>query len=177
MSNRLGHMAVVRSQFINTHIPEQAERLVSVVAYEPLEDVPGPEGSRPLRLLPVPEFIHVIAEVPDGPPAHMVWRRVGYKFRKAVGPERIEAEWHRTKSHLELILPPPDQEEEKKPATVSEKPPEPHPREKLLPFEPEKILRDYYVAEDESGRRFWLFRQGAYGFETPPRWYLHGFFA
>jgi protein ImuB len=38
--------------------------------------------------------------------------------------------------------------------------------------------RDYYRVEDESGRRFWLYRDGLYG-ERPqaPRWYLHGLFA
>lgn len=38
-------------------------------------------------------------------------------------------------------------------------------------------VRDYYRVEDEEGRRFWLFRAGAYGEEPPPRWYLHGLFA
>lgn len=45
--------------------------------------------------------------------------------------------------------------------------------------------RDYYRAEDQEGRRFWLFREGLYAFggapggraTTPPRWYLHGIFA
>lgn len=37
--------------------------------------------------------------------------------------------------------------------------------------------RDYYVVEDEAGRRFWLFREGQYGAEPPPRWYVHGVFA
>ena len=32
--------------------------------------------------------------------------------------------------------------------------------------------RDYYVVEDEEGRRFWLCRQG-----VPGRWFLHGIFA
>jgi protein ImuB len=36
--------------------------------------------------------------------------------------------------------------------------------------------RDYYLVEDELGRRFWLFREGLYGGPTPPRWYLHGIF-
>ena len=49
---------------------------------------------RPLRLLPQPEPIDVLmAEVPDGPPAGMIWRRVRYRFLKASGPERIGAEW------------------------------------------------------------------------------------
>lgn len=37
--------------------------------------------------------------------------------------------------------------------------------------------RDYYVVEDEAGRRFWLYREGLYGAEPAPRWYLHGIFA
>lgn len=36
--------------------------------------------------------------------------------------------------------------------------------------------RDYYRIEDEEGRRYWLFREGFYGAETPA-WYLHGLFA
>lgn len=39
-------------------------------------------------------------------------------------------------------------------------------------------LRDYYRVEDETGRRFWLYRLGLYRPEAPPpRWFLHGIFA
>jgi protein ImuB len=44
-------------------------------------------------------------------------------------------------------------------------------------FEAEATTRDYFIAEDEAGRRFWLFRRGLYGGSAPPQWYLHGFFA
>ncbi|MFT4092022.1 MAG: DNA polymerase Y family protein [Niabella sp.] len=37
--------------------------------------------------------------------------------------------------------------------------------------------RDYYVVEDETGKRYWIFRMGHYTGKNPPRWYLHGFFA
>jgi len=37
--------------------------------------------------------------------------------------------------------------------------------------------RDYYRVEDAAGRRFWLFRQGLYGDEAQPRWFIHGLFA
>jgi protein ImuB len=38
--------------------------------------------------------------------------------------------------------------------------------------------RDYFRVEDESGHRFWLFREGLYGYETSaPRWFMHGVFA
>lgn len=40
----------------------------------------------------------------------------------------------------------------------------------------EEPTRDYYRVEDRQGRRLWLFRQGLYGDETPPRWFIHGVF-
>ena len=40
----------------------------------------------------------------------------------------------------------------------------------------EGVHRDYYVVEDEQGRRYWVFRSGHYADETST-WYLHGFFA
>ncbi len=36
--------------------------------------------------------------------------------------------------------------------------------------------RDYYILEDEQGRRYWIFRAGHYN-EEKSSWYLHGFFA
>jgi protein ImuB len=44
-------------------------------------------------------------------------------------------------------------------------------------FEEGGATRDYYIAEDDGGRRFWLFRLGLFGIAPQPRWYLHGFFA
>ncbi|MEP1443059.1 MAG: DUF6504 family protein [Hyphomicrobiales bacterium] len=41
-----------------------------------------------------------------------------------------------------------------------------------------RFTRDYYRIEDESGRRFWLYRDGLYGEErADPKWYVHGLFA
>ena len=37
--------------------------------------------------------------------------------------------------------------------------------------------RDYYRLEDETGRRFWVYRAGLYQPEIPVHWFLHGFFA
>lgn len=37
--------------------------------------------------------------------------------------------------------------------------------------------RDYFRVEDEAGRRYWLYREGRYGAERPPRWYMQGMFA
>ncbi|MBX7459708.1 DUF6504 family protein [Qipengyuania huizhouensis] len=40
-------------------------------------------------------------------------------------------------------------------------------------------LRDYYRIEDETGRRYWIYRYGLIedGRGGPPDWYMHGFFA
>ena len=42
-----------------------------------------------------------------------------------------------------------------------------------------KPPRDYYVVEDEGGRRFWLFREGIYGdpLAPSPAWFMHGLLA
>lgn len=34
--------------------------------------------------------------------------------------------------------------------------------------------RDYYVVEDDAGRRFWLYRDGLYRGSHPPKWFVHG---
>ena len=39
--------------------------------------------------------------------------------------------------------------------------------------------RDYYIVEDELGRRYWLYREGLYGEagSKQPQWFVHGLFA
>lgn len=46
-------------------------------------------------MLARPELIDVIADVPDGPPASFIWRRVERRVARAEGPERIAPEWWR----------------------------------------------------------------------------------
>lgn len=40
----------------------------------------------------------------------------------------------------------------------------------------EDETRDYYRVEDQAGYRFWIFRQGFYGQECAPGWFMHGLF-
>lgn len=175
MSSRLGARSVVRSVFVDTHIPERAVRLEPVIVAGPNDPSaqPDPEQVRPLRLLPTPESIRVIAEVPDGPPMVMIWRRVSYRFVKADGPVRLKAEWNRSGERLELAPPlTPEQLEElkkqgKRPPYVAN----------LQLFGIPETIRDYYIAEDADGRRFWVFRLGLYGWSAGPSWYLQGFFS
>jgi protein ImuB len=41
---------------------------------------------------------------------------------------------------------------------------------------PDTRTRDYYRVEDKDGRRFWLYREGFFGGDEAPRWFLHGLF-
>ena len=163
MASRLGSEAVVRMKFVNTHIPERAaafEPTISRTLDDPLAE-PNTVIPRPLKLLPQPEPIDVLmAEVPDGPPGGMIWRRVRYRFPKASGPERIGAEWWNSDGL---------------PASTRKLEDEGPPLARL--FEHGRVTRDYFVVEDDEGRHFWLFREGLYERNVTPAWFLHGVFA
>jgi protein ImuB len=157
--NRLGGAAVLRLQSAASHIPERADGLHSV--FVPNETSAAMVLSRPVTaprpplILPTPEPIRVVADVPEGPPARFVWRRLAHKVVRHEGPERIAGEWWR-------MLRPPGAVGEDEPLI-----PSPHPR-------------DYYRLEDEQGCIYWVFRHGRYqdlDAADPPRWYLHGVFA
>lgn len=186
MSNRLGATALMRSKFVNTHIPERAIKLEPVVARtdDDPEATPDQALVRPLRLLPSPEAIEVIAEVPDGPPMRMTWRRIGYRIAKASCPERIDAEWWRSGKNLAVILPSQKRDKRGDPhddgqtdKKAKQLPKKPEHISKLEAFDPMQVTRDYYVIEDDGGRRFWVFRLGLFGTAETPRWFMHGFFA
>lgn len=173
IASRLGPLAVTRSRFVNSHIPEKAVVLEPVLARQPDDPaaMPDPTRPRPLRLLPRPEPIEVMAEVPDAPPLRMRWRGVGYRFSKASGPERIGREWWGPDFALVAEVAPQAADN-----AVSNRDEEQKPDEAGSVRNP-IAARDYYVAEDEAGRRFWLFRAGLYEGSDLPRWYLHGLFA
>jgi protein ImuB len=101
LSARLGGARVRRLIAQDSHIPELAA--VSLPAQIKSEDngwaafrrYRGEQGigPRPLRLLPKPEPIKAIAEVPDGPPQRFWWRNALHEVVAAEGPERIERVW------------------------------------------------------------------------------------
>ncbi|KKB85657.1 hypothetical protein VW29_06460 [Devosia limi DSM 17137] len=172
VSSRLGPLAVVRSKFVNTHIPERAVKLEPVIARtaDDPHAAPDPTRLRPLRLLPAPEPITVFAQVPDGPPNSMVWRRVSYKFVKASGPERLATEWWRAGRQLQLLGS--DNHQKGDDVTAAQE----ALSEQSPAYREGQYSRDYYIAEDSSGRRFWLFRQGLFGYASQLDWYMQGFF-
>ncbi len=151
LSGRLGADNVRRFIPRDTHLPERVQASVPALS----DRNPGNHANwraarpRPPRLLSRPEEIEAVAPVPDDPPVMFRWRGRPHRILRAEGPERIAPEWWRK--------PPPDS------SGVA-----------VLDDE----TRDYYRVEDADGQRFWLYRAGLYDgdMETPPRWFLHGFF-
>lgn len=94
LSVRLGEQAVLMTAYRQSHVPERSEALAAfdtrLMQAPPDAPVTGP---RPLRLFSPPEHVEVVAEVPDGPPVRLIWRRVLRKIVRADGPERIAPEW------------------------------------------------------------------------------------
>ncbi|GGF12160.1 protein ImuB [Aliidongia dinghuensis] len=150
LANRLGARNVLGLVPVDSHLPERAARLVSLLdgrSRQPGGKQPDwtSRQPRPIRLLAHPDPIEVMAPVPDDPPLMFRWRRVPHRVRRAEGPERIALEWwHEPPIGAEGA------------GTDG--------------------IRDYYRVEDEAGRRFWLYRRGLYRPEVPPAWFLHGFF-
>jgi protein ImuB len=156
--NRFGSSAVTVLEPRASHIPERAE--IRVPALEAVDAVNAsrpvsasspsfPKGAlRPAFVLPRPEPIEVIAEVPDGPPAQFIWRRVERRVARAEGPERIAPEWWNA-----LYL------------GESQKTPRPRDYYKIEDHDGAAywvFRHGLYAGEDVSGR---------------PTWFMHGLFA
>ena len=88
--NRLGSR-IWRVAPHDSHIPELAVRRAPVTA-RPVP-WPKPRHPRPVKLLPRPEPITAIAQVPDDPPAQFIWEGKIHRVRWATGPERIARDW------------------------------------------------------------------------------------
>lgn len=166
LSNRLGRSRVLRLLPSESHVPERAQVRVPALSAGAVGGGPPEAGAigrapRPAILLPRPEPVLVLAEVPDGPPIRFTWRRIGRRVARAEGPERIGPEWWRDIGRSV------DGPEGPVPA-VAARP------------------RDYYRIEDEHGGRYWMFRDGLFTRsdadedvvepDAPPRWFMHGVF-
>jgi protein ImuB len=94
--NRLSAASVHKLARHASHIPERAR---SRAAYgDPVSAKlrslkPPTLPRRPLLLLPRPEPATAIAEVPDGAPRKLTWRRKVRNITRSSGPERIAPEW------------------------------------------------------------------------------------
>lgn len=99
LATRFGVTRILCFHPQDTHIPEAsavtvpAQFAVSAAASWQRMRISGEPPQRPLRLFEKPEPVEVMADVPDGPPAHFRWRRVLHRVIRAEGPERIAMEW------------------------------------------------------------------------------------
>jgi len=108
-ANKFGPQAVGQLIPNESHIPERSETYV-LPGDKKLKSADWPsflktlQGAnylgRPIMLLPRPEPITAIAEVPDGPPVVFEWRRLKCRIAQAEGPERISPEWWSRKHEL-----------------------------------------------------------------------------
>ena len=114
LANRIGEAKLWRTRPLESDVPERA------VATLPPLDTPDraapalkpddirrldiraaidpwhPRWPRPVRLLRRPERIdHVVAELPDRPPARFTWRGTTHRIVRGDGPERVFGEWWR----------------------------------------------------------------------------------
>ena len=98
LQTRLGAGAVVELKPVDSHIPERAVMMTPAFTHASRHH--GTENwmaqqPRPVRLLPCPELIDVIAPVLDDPPFVFRWRKVSHRVARSEGPERIAPEWWR----------------------------------------------------------------------------------
>ncbi|MEM9357884.1 MAG: DNA polymerase Y family protein [Pseudomonadota bacterium] len=175
LTNRLGRAAVFQLDRVQSHIPERAQRRIFSFSQRQ-EKYQTTYRKRPPFLLAAPEMITVMAEVPEGPPARFTWRRVMHRILKAQGPERIAPEWWRSLgSYAPRRCSTTDGVEESGISDESGRAPQT--TKQRLPSKP--LIRDYYILEDDSGARYWVFRSGLYQREAEdgaPTWYMHGLF-
>jgi len=92
VDNHDGTDTVFKTAPAESHIPERACRTVTIEDNHDWADTPT-KPVRPFRLLPRPEQIQVMAEIPEGPPLTFTWRKVPRRIVHAEGPERIAPEW------------------------------------------------------------------------------------
>lgn len=163
LTNRLGADAVVRLTERQSHVPEHAGITVAAARSAPAEPVTPPAGRGERPLRLFPKPFLIEAVAPVPDGPPVLFR------------------WRRVLHRIARAEGP----ERIAPEWW---------RTSLAWMTPwEETTRDYYRVEDESGRRFWVYREGLYPLATAPaqdeeggepflpgmtpRWFVHGLFA
>lgn len=95
LTNRLGADAVLRAECVPERVPEET------VSYQPWHNASSKpqtvshtaDGAWPLRLLPLPEEVHVFRAGSEGAPLSFHWQQCEHRVIRNWGPERIESTW------------------------------------------------------------------------------------
>lgn len=150
LSARLGGQRILVARMNDTHMPERAYSLRPALHAQkgPSEDVSPP-----------------VCTLPGDPPARPIKLFQPPQLVMATSelPDNppVLFQWRRV-AHRIRLAEGPERIEPEWWLSIGMQPP---------------LCRDYYRVEDENGQRFWLFREGLYDGESPPRWFLHGLFA
>lgn len=94
LAGRLGEGNLGRFAARQSHLPERAVAVVPPLDGRAPADWPA-TAPRPVCLLPRPEAVEAVAEIPDGPPVLFRWRGRLHRVARADGPERLAPEWWR----------------------------------------------------------------------------------
>jgi protein ImuB len=154
---RFGLRCVTRIVPQDTHIPEYTAAAVPAHGVrEPSSVPPLTQDSlgalRPVRLFSKPQPISVVHQIPDGPLSRFRWMKEGDEW-----PDLWKLDWQKIAAF---------------------EGPERIAMEWWRNDRGEKLTRDYFRVESETGARFWLYREGlAQSGRLTPRWYVHGLFA
>lgn len=95
IAGKVGTDAIKRYLPAEHHWPERAVRVAGSLQEQP--ETQWPQLPRPIRLLPIPEPIEVMALVPDHPPKVFTFKNKRHTVARADGPERIGREWWQDK--------------------------------------------------------------------------------
>lgn len=181
---RLGADQVVRLEPVESHLPERAIRVRSVLEEEPRARTNGSaratNADRPTTLFARPEPADAMALTPDGPLLSLGWRGRRWNVITCRGPERLGPEWWRwgcegdiTKHGAGLGRRGEEkgQHKERVKGEMREDMPAPAARERRrargrAPPPPD---RDYFAVQTEEGRWLWVCRQCETG-----AWFVHG---
>ncbi len=89
----LGRQQILVPRAHASHIPELAFSFEPIGGGAESDQTVVPRTDRPSLLLNQPQPMRAMAALPDGPPFWLKWRNKTYEVKRAIGPERIAAEW------------------------------------------------------------------------------------
>lgn len=191
LRQRLGRKSVRQLHPVARHDPALAEIAKNAVGPAPVWPQADGLRLRPALFLDQPEPLQILATRPDGLPDHFRWRGAPHRITQLQGPERIAGPWW--EQPAPTLPTKPGKEEfgwgkngEASPALPDSESPKSQKRNRFEDTEVERersvllpvaIQHDYYVAETQSGQRFWLCREALEGATQQQSWFMRGLFA
>jgi len=103
LGNRLGPGRIYRFAAVESDVPERMARKIPALVKDAVSVNWPAHWPRPVRLLPRPEPIYALSQLPDYPPRAFTWRGERHRVAAADGPERIFGEWWRRDQEMAAV--------------------------------------------------------------------------